>query len=152
MSLRAWSYQVYWAKKSMKNHAIEVDIPTGTRMRLGVPAELPTIAIAALVELFSGMDNVVRARLGLMEKVSQEGVGAFSYTIGFECLDNKERTEEEVLHVLQQIPMGRWPIAIVPPNLLTAEAIVFYTRSEKKTSSNLNWTKWPHWLSRLFRR
>ena len=42
------------------------------------------------VELFSGMDNVTCARLGLMEKISVEGVGAFSYAIGLECLENED--------------------------------------------------------------
>lgn len=132
----------------MKNYVLEIDIPTGMRMRFGVPAEQPTLAIAALIELFSRMDNVVSAKLGLMEKVAEEGPGEFSYTVGLECLGNEEHTKGEILRVLQEVPGGRWPIAIVPSSFLTSEAIVFYARD--KAPSSLHSKKRRGWLSRLF--
>jgi hypothetical protein len=134
----------------MKNYILEVDIPTGTRMRFGVPAEQPTLAMAALIELFSKMDQVVSARLGLMEKVSDEGVGAYSYTLGLQCSRDEEYVTAEVLRVLEGVPTGRWPIAIAPFEFFTSEAIVFYKRGETSPSSNTD-SKMKHgWWSRLF--
>jgi len=66
----------------MNNRVLEVSVPAGTRMRIGVPAEQPEHAINALVKLFSETENVLSARLGLMEILLPEGKSDFSYTIG----------------------------------------------------------------------
>ncbi len=126
----------------MTNRILEVSIPEGTRMRIGVPAERPERAIGALVKLFSQTNTVISARLGLMEILLPEGRSDFSYTIGIEATSDHENIRQKALNVLRSNPGGRWPIAVVPatPQYFTNEAIVFYRNESAKRN----------WWSRLF--
>ena len=110
-------------------------------MRIGVPAEQPEHAINALVKLFSETENVLSARLGLMEILLPEGKSDFSYTIGIEVASDKENIHRRTLDVLRSIPGGRWPIAVVPvtAQYFTDQAIVFYRRQRRQ----------KNWWSRL---
>jgi len=125
----------------MSNRVLEVSVPAGTRMRIGVPAEQPEHAINALVKVFSETENVLSARLGLMEILLPEGKSDFSYTIGIEVAYDKENIHRKTLDVLRSVPGGRWPIAVVPvtAQYFTDQAIVFYRRQRRQTN----------WWSRL---
>jgi hypothetical protein len=125
----------------------EANIPAGARIRIGVPSEIPEAAIAALVTLFSEMENVVSARLGLMEILSSDGDSQFTYTIGIECSSDEQETIELAVEVLRSVPAARWPISIFPPTsrYFTKGAIVFFGKAtEAKRAKG--------WLARLFSR
>jgi hypothetical protein len=126
----------------MTNRIVEVSVPAGTRMRIGVPAEKPEQAINALVAFFSATDAVTSARLVLMEILLPEGKSDFSYTVGIEAMSDRESIRQKTLDILRSVPGGRWPIAVVPitPQYFTEEAIVFYRRQSSKSN----------WWSRLF--
>ncbi len=126
----------------MDNRVVEVSVPAGTRMRIGVPAEQPDHAISALVKLFSGNEEVLSARLGLMEILLPGGKSDFSYTIGVEVIAHQDDIRRKTLDVLRSVPGGRWPIALVPvtAQYFTDQAIVFYRRHRKQRT----------WWSRLF--
>jgi hypothetical protein len=132
----------------MSNQVIEVTVPEGTKVRIGVPSEQPEEAIAALKKLFLSMRSVLGAHLGLMEMLYVDGTSQFSYTIGIHCESGRENIEQEALRVLQSVPTGRWPISIVPltAQYFTQEAIVFYVRSEEQKVPT---TGTRGWLSRL---
>ena len=126
----------------MSNRAVEVSVPAGTRIRIGVPAEQPEHAVNALVMLFSGSEDVLSARLGLMETLLPDGKSDFSYTIGVEVIADQDNIHRKMLDVLRSVPGGRWPISVVPvtAQYFTDQAIVFYRRQRKQTP----------WWSRLF--
>jgi SseB protein C-terminal domain len=126
----------------MNNRMVEVSVPAGTRMRIGVPAEKPEQVISALVAFFSATDAVTSARLGLMEILLPGGKSDFSYTIGIEATSDRARIHQKTLDILRSVPAGRWPIAVVPstPQYFTKDAIVFYRRQSSKSN----------WWSRLF--
>ena len=126
----------------MVNLIIEGTLPAGTRIRIGVPAECPERAINALVELFSEKTNIIRASLGLMEILHVDGSSEFTYTVGIKCAANEGKTIDEVIKVLQNVPIGRWGISIVPftNEYLPPDAIVFFDKQKKASG----------WLSRLF--
>ena len=69
----------------MIDRITQANLPAGTSIRIGVPAEQPQEAIAALIKLFSEKDNVFSARLGLMEILRADTPSEFTYTIGIEC-------------------------------------------------------------------
>lgn len=133
----------------MSNQVIDVSIPEGTRIRIGVPAEQPDEDIAALKKLFLTMHNVLGARLGLMEMLHADNTSRFSYTIGIRCESDDENTAQEALRVLRSVPTGRWPISIVPltAQYFTQEAVVFYERNE---GHEVDVIEKRRWLSRLF--
>lgn len=133
----------------MSNQVLDVSVPEGTKIRIGVPAEQPDEAIAALKKLFLTMHNVLGARLGLMEMLYADNTSQFSYTIGIHCESGEENTAQEALRVLRSVPTGRWPISIVPltAQYFTQEAIVFYERNE---AHEVDITEKRGWLSRLF--
>jgi len=108
-----------------------------------VPAERPEEAIAALTKIFSENENVISARLGLMEILRGGASSEFTYTIGIECATDEEDTLKAAITVLGSIPTGRWPISICPvtSRFFTPQAILFFRRSETKG-----------WISRLFGR
>lgn len=126
----------------MTNRIVEVSVPAGTRMRIGVPAEKPEQAINALVAFFSVTDAVTSARLGLMELLLPEGKSDFSYTVGIEATSDRESIHQKTLDILRSVPGGRWPISVVPvtAQYFTDQAIVFYRRQRKQKT----------WWSRLF--
>ena len=126
----------------MSNRVVVVSVPPGTRMRIGVPAEQPEHAINALVKLFSGSENVLSARLGLMEILLPDGKSDFSYTIGVEVIADQDNIHRKMFDVLRSVPGGRWPISVVPvtAQYFTHQAIVFYRRQRKQKT----------WWSRLF--
>jgi hypothetical protein len=89
----------------MGNRVEEANIPAGATIRIGVPAERhhhPTraaragtpaqAAIDTLITLFSQMENVVSARLGLMEILHPDGNSEFTYTVGIQCSSDEEET------------------------------------------------------------
>lgn len=125
----------------MANRVVEVSFSTETPVRIGVPAEMPEEAVKALIQLFSGIDNVMSARLGMMETLNVDGKSEFCYTIGIECTTDEAAITETALNALRSVPTGRLPIAIVSvtDRFFTSEAIVFYQRHAKKKS----------WLSRF---
>src|SRR5262245_56122642 len=98
----------------MINRLKEDAFPAGTSIRIGVPAEQPQEAIAALIRMFSERDNVRSAQLGLMEILRPGSTGEFSYTIGIECASHEEETVTAALETLKHVPTGRWPISICP--------------------------------------
>lgn len=61
------------------------------------------------------MENVVSARLVLMEILYPDGNSEFTYTVGIKCSADEEATTQQALEVLQSAPGGRWPISIFPP-------------------------------------
>ncbi|MGJ7529058.1 enhanced serine sensitivity protein SseB C-terminal domain-containing protein [Variovorax sp. GB1P17] len=110
---------------------LNVTIPAGTHIRIGVPAEQPDEAIARLTSLFEARPHVQRAQLGLMEVRPSEGEPYFTYVIGWHTTDGEPHADErEVLNALEGVPAGRWPISIAPitETFFTDEAIVFYAR------------------------
>ena len=131
----------------MSNRVKEANIPVGARIRIGNPAERPQAAIEKLVALFSGMGNVISARLGMMEILSPNGDSELAYTVGIHCSSDEQETIQQAVEVLQSAPAGRWPISIFPPTsqYFTKEAIVFYRRATEST-------KRKGLLSRLFTR
>jgi hypothetical protein len=80
-----------------------------------VPAEKPQAAIDALITFFSEMENVVSARLGLMEILHPDGNSEFTYTVGIQCSSDEQDTIRKAVEVLRTVPAGRWPISIFPP-------------------------------------
>ncbi|MDA7419247.1 enhanced serine sensitivity protein SseB C-terminal domain-containing protein [Xenophilus arseniciresistens] len=133
----------------MSNKAIAVSLPSGARIRIGVPAEEPADAISTLRAHFGGRPAVEAAYLGLMEVMPQGSPSFFSYTVGLRCDPSGQAAEDEaVLKVLENVPTGRgrWPISVVPFNntYFTAEAICFYERAAI--------TERPSLLSRIFGR
>jgi hypothetical protein len=128
----------------MANRIVEISVPAGTRVRIGVPAERPEHAIKALEQLFSETEAVLSAKLGLMEIVHPEGKSDFSYTIGIEASSDQENIERRALEVLSAVSRDRWPISLVPVTTkhFTDQAIVFYRSRRKK----------QNWWSRIFGR
>ncbi len=124
----------------MNNRVEEASIPAGARIRIGVPAERPQAAIDALITLFSGMENVVSARLGLMEILHPDGNSEFTYTVGIQCSAGHDDTIQQVVEVLRSVPAGRWPISIFPPTnqYFTKEAILFFGRATEGKEARLS--------------
>lgn len=116
----------------MSNLHIQGELPPGTAIRIGCPADEPTEALYALQQHFQNRPKVHTARLGLMEQVRSEPGDFFTYTIGITCDSPENRQAEELaaMEVLKNVPLGRWPIAFFPPisNFFTKEAKVFYRR------------------------
>jgi hypothetical protein len=106
------------------------NLPAGTSIRIGVPAEQPQKAIAALIKFFSEKDNVLSARLGLMEILRVNAPSEFTYTVGIECASGENDIIKAAIEVLESVPTGRWPISICPATtqFFTTEAIVFFRR------------------------
>lgn len=106
------------------------NLPAGTSIRIGAPAEQPQEAITALIKIFSEKDNVLSARLGLMEILRVDAPSEFTYTIGIECASGEEDAISAAIEVLKSVPTGRWPISICPATnqFFTAEAIIFFRR------------------------
>lgn len=121
----------------MENRIELSTIPAGSKIRVGAPAEKPQEAIDALLKLFAEKENVLSARLGLMEIQYPEGRSDFMYTIGIECSANETCTIQEAIETISTVPGGRWPISIVPPTspYFSGDAIVFY--SQNATRKNL---------------
>src|SRR6266851_1282558 len=99
----------------MSNGAKKSSIPAGAKIRTGVPAERPQAALDALIALFSKMDNVVSARLGLIEILYADGNSEFTYAIGIQCSTGEQETIDQAVEVLQSVPAGRWSISVFPP-------------------------------------
>jgi hypothetical protein len=112
----------------MSNRIEETNIPAGTRIRTGAPAERPQAALDGLIKLFSQKQNVISARLGLMEMLYPDGKSEFTYTVGIQCSSDEQATIQQAVEVLQSAPAGRWPISIFPPTnqYFTKDAIVFF--------------------------
>jgi hypothetical protein len=131
----------------MNNTIINYEIPEGSIVSSGVPAERPEAAIAALEAHFQTRPKVAKAFLGLTEIVRPGQEGQFTYTIGIVCDDGRGDLgeEAEAYKVLTRTPMGRWPITIFPKdsNFFTLEAICFYERKPVKVQKS------GSWLSRL---
>ena len=117
------------------------NLPAGTRIRTGVPAERPEAALAALVNLFSARDDVISGRLGLMEVFDAGGSSEFSYTIGIECSGDVDAILRCAAEALESVPTERWPIDLMPftREYFPPEAIVFFGNDKA----------WG-WFSRLF--
>lgn len=117
----------------MRNNIELASIPAGSTIRVGVPAERPEQAIDALRKLFAEKDNVVSARLGLMEIVYPDGNSVFTYTIGIDCAQDELSTIQQAVATLTTVPEGRWPISVVPSTnqYFSADAIVFFKRNRK---------------------
>jgi hypothetical protein len=128
----------------MSNRIEAANIPAGARIRIGAPAERPQAAIDALIKLFSEKQNVISARLGLMEMLYPDGKSEFTYTVGIQCSSDEQATIQQAVEVLQSAPAGRWPISIFPPTnqYFTKDAVVFFGRANKGGS----------WLARLLHR
>jgi hypothetical protein len=128
----------------VSNRIEATNIPAGARIRTGAPAERPQAAIDALIKLFSERQNVISARLGLMEILHPDGTSEFTYTIGVQCSSDEQATIQQAVEVLQSAPAGRWPISIFPPTnqYFTKDAIVFFGQANKGRS----------WLARLLNR
>lgn len=133
--------------RSMSNKIIDINIPAGSRVRIGVPAERPDEAIEALIRLFDEYSNVISARLGLMEVEIAAGTSQFTYTIGIDCTRDSDSVVQRALDVLRDAPMARWPISLVPSSdrYFTSEAIVFY---RKDLRNNVMPAK-NGWIARL---
>jgi hypothetical protein len=116
-------------------------IPAGSRIRVGAPAERPKEAIDALLALFAQNENVLSARLGLMEIQYPDGRSDFTYTIGIECSGDESSIFAKAIEAVCGVPDARWPISIVPPTppFFSKEAIVFYkqNRDRKKPFAEL---------------
>jgi hypothetical protein len=112
----------------MSNRIEETNIPAGTRIRTGAPAEKPQAALDALSKLFLEKQNVISARLGLMEMLYPDGKSEFTYAIGIQCSSDEAPTIQQAVEVLQSAPPGRWPISIFPPTnqYFTKDAIIFF--------------------------
>ena len=133
-----------WRRTSVDTHVVTLEFARATQVRLSVPEDRPTHALAALVELFVGRPNVVSGRLGLMEVLPEDGPGYFTYAIGVECEGGARKVEHDVRAVLRDLPPERFPITLVPPTAryLTRDAIVFFERKPRPRS----------WIRRLLRR
>ncbi len=112
----------------MSNRIEETTIPAGTTISIGAPAERPQAALDALIKIFSEGQNVISARLGLMEMRYPGGKSEFTYTIGIQCSSDEQTTIRQAAEALQAAPPGRWPISICPPTgqYFTKDAIVFF--------------------------
>lgn len=121
----------------MHNRMQPSTIPAGSKIRVGRPAEKPEEAIEALLTLFANKDNVLSARLGLMEIQYPNGSTEFTYTIGIECSADETTIIQEAINIVSNVPAGRWPISIVPPTApyFSNEAIVFYTQTANRTKT-----------------
>jgi hypothetical protein len=121
------------------NRVEEANIPAGATIRIGVPAERPQAAIDALITFFSEMENVVSARLGLMEILHPDGNSEFTYTVGIQCSSDEQDTIRKAVEVLRTVPAGRWPISIFPPTnqYFTKEALVFFGRATESQGQAL---------------
>jgi SseB protein C-terminal domain len=117
------------------------NLPAGSRIRIGVPAERPEAALAALVNLFSARDDVISARLGLMEVIDAGGSSEFSYIVGIECGGDANAILAEAAKALEPIPAARWPIDLMlfTREYFPPEAIVFFGNDKARG-----------WFSRLF--
>jgi hypothetical protein len=109
------------------------DIPAGSRIRVGAPAERPQEAIDILLQLFAQNRNVVSARLGLMEIFYPDGRTEFSYTIGIECSEDATAVTREAIDAISTVRSARWPISVVPAEgpYFSKDAIVFYSQNDK---------------------
>ena len=116
----------------MIDRITQANLPAGTSIRIGVPAEQPQEAIAALIKLFSEKDNVLFARLGLMEILRADTRSEFTYTIGIECASGEGDIIKAAIEALESVTTGRWPISICPvtSQYFTPEAMVFYRRRQ----------------------
>lgn len=113
------------------SNRIEVgNLPAGTTIRTGVPAERPQEAIDALTKLFAEKDNVVSARLGLMEIVHADGRSEFTYTIGIQCSAGERDTIQEAIERLQASPIvaGRFPSFLLPANTSRKKLSSFFKK------------------------
>jgi hypothetical protein len=120
----------------MTSHVVTLEFAKATQVRISGPADRPTEAVGALVELFADCPNVVSARLGLMEVLPEDGDSYFTYVVGIECEGSARSVEQRAAAVLQEVPPGRLPIAFVPPTarFFTRDAVVFYSRKAKPRS------------------
>lgn len=116
---------------SMSNKIINSELPVGARIRIGVPNDAPEAVVSALNTHFSSRPQVLSARLGLMEVLSDENSeGFFTYTIGILC-SAPEHSDTEItaaMNAITKIPTGRWPISFFPPTeaYFTAQSITVY--------------------------
>ena len=133
----------------MTNKIVKGELPSGSRIRIGVPGESPEEALSVLRTHFLSRPSVMSARLGLMEVVGDEiQPGFFTYTIGLVC-DRPEQWEveaDEAMKMIAPVPTGRWPISFftLTQTHFTAEAVIFYQRQKQSAK--------PGFLGRLFGR
>lgn len=115
----------------MTSETVEMGWPEGTRVRVGVPADQPKAAIAALKKLLPGCEAVRSARLGLMEVVRPDGSSLFAYTIGLEAGADFDGARDKVANALRDVPAGRWPISVLPLEgpYFSEQSIEFYRRA-----------------------
>jgi len=52
------------------------------------------------------MENVVSARLGLMEILHPNGNSEFTYTVGIKCSSDEQNTIQQAVEVLRSVPCG----------------------------------------------
>jgi hypothetical protein len=117
-----------------------VSLPKDTTTPRGLPAGTPAqAAIDALITLFSEMEKVVSARLGLMEILHLDGNSEFTCTVGIQCSSDEQDTIQQAVEVLRSVPAGRWPISIFPPTsqYFTKEAVVFFGRATESQGQAL---------------
>ena len=122
------------AEEVLKEH--EHVVQEETRVRLGVPSDMPIDLLRKLYVYFQGNQNVRYAKLGLMETLHSGKPSEFQYTIGVN-LKNAEQLDDitaEMITIAKTAKPGRWPIAFVPltSDYFTEEAIVFYSARNKK--------------------
>jgi hypothetical protein len=88
-------------------------------VQVGLPAEEPTEALAALTNHFKSRPHVRSAALGLIRFLDAPPPLAFSYTIGITCSTDKQREEEDELAAqalkAAGVSTSRWPICFLPP-------------------------------------
>lgn len=115
----------------MPSHVIEVEIPVGSKVRIGVPAQQPEQAIAALQTHFRAREAVEAAYLGMMEVSPPNGAPYFTFSVGIRCEASGLAAEERAaLDVLVNVPLEQLPISVLPLTdaYFTHEAFRFYER------------------------
>jgi hypothetical protein len=123
----------------MPNHFIDFDIPVGSKLRIGVPAEQPEQSISALQAHFLVRKAVEAAYLGMIQVSPPHKEPYFTFSVGIHC-DAAAFAEEQsaALDVLFKIPAEQLPVSVLPftEAYFTQEAIRFYERQlpSKKVS------------------
>ena len=115
----------------MFNYLAEVDIPIGSKLRIGVPAEQPENSIRVLQSHFLSRQAVKAAYFGMIQVSPPNSEIYFTFSVGILC-EEKDFQEEQrsALETLVKVPSEQLPVTVLPfsEEYFTDESILFYER------------------------
>ncbi|MFA7348028.1 MAG: enhanced serine sensitivity protein SseB C-terminal domain-containing protein, partial [Desulfurivibrionaceae bacterium] len=116
------------------NHVIALTLLKETKVRVGVPAELPGQLVNSLSSTFIDRTEIKSAKISLAQFDPTGASPFFSYVVGVNTTGDSESIIDFVsdkIRTMHKLPI---PIVVVDinqnPELFTAECPQFYTRKQ----------------------